>query len=124
MKIYEFRHDTGPYENDISFRFHISKGDKFNGNIMNMVYHHFANIINKLNEESRISLRNMSDEARHIIDFIKTDIEKREQLLKEVESLCNNNKWQDFYNPKKDLVVYQISTYSKILIVSEQIASF
>lgn len=124
MKIYEFRHHTGPYEKDISFKFHLKEREKFNGNFMNKAYHYFKQLIDQEIESNNISLRNMSLEADHIIEFIKSENDQLKNVLEEVASLCENNKWQEFYDCKKEKLIYPIATYSKIMITSEYIIEF
>lgn len=125
MKIYEFRYWTGPYENDISFRFHLKPGEKFNGDIMNKVYHHFKTLINLQIEERNESLSTMSPEDEEFTtQFIKDEITQLNHILKEVENLCCYNKWQDFYNAEKDSVSYKINMYTMIYITSEIILGF
>lgn len=124
MRIYEFRYDTGPFENDISFKFHLRKDEKFNGNFMNKAYHYFKQLIDQEIESNNISLRNMSLEADHIIEFIKSENDQLKNVLEEAASLCENNKWQEFYDRKKEKLIYPIATYSKIMITSEYIIEF
>lgn len=125
MRIYEFIYDTGPFENDISFKFHLKKDEKLNGNFINKAYHCFKYLVDKEIESTKQSL-DMFDkhDDSDMIEYIESEISRLNKILEEAVSLCRTNKWQDFYDSKKERIIYPVSKFERILITSEIIIEF
>lgn len=120
MRIYEFRYDTGPFENDISFRFHLRKDEKLNGNFINKAYHCFKHLVDKEIELNKGLLDNCDKQNdSQVIEYIESEISRLNKMLEEMVGLCRTNKWQDFYDSKKESIIYPISKFDRILITSE-----